>query len=133
MIAACRMCGQLVTGYTVDARVKSRITGEDAQVQLDLQEFDALGTAFNHHIVMHHPQEATELAAVCNLTSKVYAMRQAQSSDEKFDALRGAWSETIKLAVFGPPCQAAADLPGSPIGAAPSPSSSSSSSPPSGS
>lgn len=127
MIAACALCGQLVTGRSVAGLVKFAVTDEDAQVQRDLQEFDALGAAFAQHVVLHHPKQAAELAAVANLTSKVYAMRQARSSDAKFEPLRGAWAETIKLAVFG--VQAAAE-PGT---FSPSPSPSPSSSPPSGS
>jgi hypothetical protein len=139
MIASCRLCGQLVTGRNITSLkfAGARPAPEDERTEGELQEFDFLGMAFTQHIVLHHKKEATELAAVANLTSKVYAMRQAQYSDEaKFETLRVVWAETIRLAIFGN-CLAcarhAADLPGEKTGA-PSPSSSSpSSSPPSGS
>lgn len=109
MIAACKLCGQLVTGRAFGPSVKFSLTSEDAETQRELQEFDLLGHAFTQHILMHHKVQAQELTAVSNLSMKVYAMRQAQRSDEPhFEALRGAWSETIRLAVFGAP-QALAD------------------------
>jgi hypothetical protein len=41
------------------------------------------------------------------LSMKAYAMRQAQSSELHFEILRGAWADTIRLAIFGAPVQAA--------------------------
>jgi len=130
MIASCRLCGQLVTGRNITTLkfAGARLAPEDERTEHELQEFDALGMAFTQHIVLHHKKEATELAAVANLTSKVYAMRQAQYSDEaKFETLRVVWAETIRLAIFGNCLACARHATG-----APSPSSSSSS-PPSGS
>jgi hypothetical protein len=125
MTAICKVCGQVVTGVRL-ATVEKFATTDGEITERDVQQFDALGAAFNQHIALHHPKHATELAAVANLSTKVYAMRQALSSAEKFEALRTVWSDAIKLAIFGAPIQAAAE-------GAPSPDCSSSMSPPSGS
>ena len=128
MMAACKLCGQLVTGRALQRTyVRFNMTDEDAKTGEQLQEFDAMGSAFVQHIGMRHPEQAQELAAVSNLSMKVYAMRQAQSSEQDFEPLRGAWETTIRLAIFGNPAQTLAEAPASGV------SSSSSSSVPSGS
>jgi hypothetical protein len=134
VIGACSLCGQLLTGKIKGPRILMGLPGqtdEDAKTQAELQEFDMLAQQMLLHVMERHPMEAQELAAVANLSSKVYAMRLARSSEQNFALLRTIWSETIKDALFRPwievePQEAAAsgDV---------SPSSSSSSSPGSGS
>ena len=111
MTAWCKLCGYMITGGTVNPAVKFSLNAIDAQMQVELQEFDLLGAATAQHIGIRHPKEAQALTAVANLSAKVYAMRLAQSSADNFEALRGSWSETIKQAIFG--IQAADETPSS--------------------
>ena len=121
MIAVCKICGELVTGLRMP--VLSVQFSVDIPTQQALQEFDTLGQAFVQHIGLRHPKHAQELVAVSNLSMKVFAMRQAQSSEEIFDGLRQAWRDTIRQAVFDEPVQAADAARPSTGGASSSPSS----------
>lgn len=101
MIGSCTICGELITGGEPRVMiVGGGVTEEDEKRQMELQEFDLLGAAMLKHLNLRHREQAAELAAVANLSSKVYAMRNCRSSQVNFVLLRAIWRDTIQRAIF---------------------------------
>jgi len=99
MIAACCICGELLTGKTTAEEVIIAVTVEQ-KAAAEIMDFDKLAATVVNHLTQRHRREGLELAQCANLAAKVYAMTHVQSSEEKFAQLRAAWREGIMQMLF---------------------------------
>jgi hypothetical protein len=98
MIAACEICGELLTGRPTGPALVP--TTDEQRAAVDLQEFDLLASAVANHMSLRHEPHGMNMMACANLAAKVYAMTQARSSDERFETLRDSWKAGILKALF---------------------------------
>lgn len=114
MTCYCQLCGAVIIGRealatlaiqrTQNGRQATPAELEEFQRQTeaarDVQNFDLLAASLGQHIMEAHRNEALNMTACANLASKVYAMTQAESTDQKFAELRAAWRKGIMQAMF---------------------------------
>jgi hypothetical protein len=99
MIAACSLCGQLITGKTTADAMIIAVSFEQ-KAAAEIMDFDLLAAAMANHLSQMHGPQAMEMLQCQNLTAKVYAMTHASSSAQQFEELRAAWREGIKRMLF---------------------------------
>lgn len=100
MTCVCVLCGQLIhEGSTF--HLSRGIGSLEEKAEQDARKFDLLAATLTAHMQKFHSEQSQQITAASWLASKVYAMRFASSSDEKFDTLKAAWQHAI-LAVLAP-------------------------------
>jgi hypothetical protein len=99
--AICDLCGQVLYGMRPPGLIINPNAPLDpdrevqAELMMDLSEFDILAGRMAQHIGERHPQHQNEMAAVGFLAAKVYAMTWTSSQTPEFDALRESWRKVF--------------------------------------